>query len=201
MTPTDTDDALTPSPIDDTATRPAPVPETPATDAPVAVHKRDANFWMAVGAVPLIVVILVVVAFVGGMGPFATTPTTWSAVFLTDNEVFFGHIKSTTPDNIDLVNVYYVQSSQGTGTGATAQSTQLAVLGLVGTQIQCPTDELIVNRTAVLDVQKLQPQSFVVSRLETLSKTAQNCFQPAAATATPAAPATSPTPAAATSSP
>jgi hypothetical protein len=183
---------------------PIPSEATGGTESSHVAAKRGGNKWLAPGLIVLIVVGLMAGTLVGGVGPFAKTPTAWSGVFLTDNEVFFGHVKSTTADDIDLVNVYYVQSSQGGQTGTDQQSpTQLAVLGLVGNQIQCPQDELIINRHAVLDVQELQSKSFVVQRLETLSKNPQTCFQPAApsaaaspgaspAAAAPAAPAATP---------
>jgi hypothetical protein len=143
---------------------------------------------LAVIGVVVVVVIVVLASWVGGVGPFGqSTSSNWSAVFLTDSEVFFGHVKSINNDQIDLVNVYYLQRSQAnTQTGQAAAPTQLAILGIVANQIQCPKDEVLINRQAVLNIQTLQPSSYVVSRLNTLVTQQQKCFTPTSSSATPA---------------
>ena len=151
--------------------------------------------------------VLLIVLIIGGLaiakvGPFATR-TVWSAVFLGDNEVFFGHLKDVSSTEIDLTNVYYLQKSTpaASGTSTTQPPASLSITGLVANQIQCPTDFLRLNRNAVLYWQDLQDSSYVVTQLNQLVGKAQTCFTPPAATATPvpglptatAAPAT-PTP-------
>lgn len=147
---------------------------------------------LGVIAVVVIVVIVFLAMWIGGTGPFGqSVSSSWSAVFLTDSEVFFGHVKSINNDQVDLVNVYYLQRSQATQTsGSQAASTQIAILGLVQNQIQCPTDEVVINRQSVLNIQTLQSSSFVVSKLSQLVKQPQKCYSPTAATPAPAATAT-----------
>ena len=173
----------------------------PTTDKGVMAWFSNASrATLAVIGVVVVVVVVVLASWVGGVGPFGqSTSSNWSAVFLTDSEVFFGHVKSMNNDQIDLVNVYYLQRSQAnTQTGQAAAPTQLAILGLVANQIQCPKDEVIINRQAVLNIQTLQPSSYVVSRLNGLVGQQQKCFAPTSSSATPA-PATSGTPAPAAS--
>ena len=137
-------------------------------------------------------VVLIVLVAIGAMwfekiGPF--TVKTWSAVFMTDSEVFFGHIQDINSDSIDLTNVFYLQkTSTGTGTGSSTTSTasQLSVAGLVANQIQCPTDEIRLDRRNILYWQTLQDSSYVVQTLNKLVTNPQPCFSPsAAATPTP----------------
>jgi len=160
---------------------------TEATGSPVPSAKRNMVIWWIAGVVILVIIVVVGATAIAGAGPFQRTSSDWTAVFLSDNEVYFGHVKYETNDDIDLVNVAYLQKSTSTAasTTTTAPST-LSILGLVGNQIQCPTDEVLINRHNVINVQVLQSTSFVVTRLQTLSQTAQKCFQPSSATPAPA---------------
>jgi hypothetical protein len=136
-----------------------------------------------------IIIVLVVVwgAWMQHVGPF--TVNTWSAVFLSDSEVFFGHVQNVSSDTINMTNVFYLTktSSGATSTQAQGQAQQLSLTGLVANQIQCPTDQININRSVVLYIQDLQAGSYVVQQLARLTATAQTCFTPPAATATPAA--------------
>jgi hypothetical protein len=168
--------------------------ESTSNGGVLAWFSNASRATLAVIGVVVVVVVLVLASWIGGFGPFGqSVSSSWSAVFLTDSEVFFGHVKSIDNDQIDLVNVYYLQRSQAnTQTGSNqAAPTQLAILGLVANQIQCPKDEIIINRHSVLNIQTLQSSSYVVSRLNTLVHQAQKCFQPSSSSSTPA-PATSP---------
>ena len=98
----------------------------------------------------------------------------WSAVFLNDNEIFFGHIKSVNAQELDLVNVFYIQKTPA----SSGSPTQLSINRLVSSQIQCPTDEIIVSHHAMLYHQDLQNASFVASRLDALSQAPSTCFYP-----------------------
>ena len=122
----------------------------------------------------------------GQFGPFGykSNPNTWTAVLLSGNDVFFGHVKQLTADRIEMTNVYYVQKPTGQ-----AQNTQaLSIVSLVANQIQCPKDDITINRADVAYWEDLQDGSYVVQRLNQLVQTTQACYQPPAATP-PAAPA------------
>jgi hypothetical protein len=164
--------------------------EPTSNESVMAWFSKASSATLGVIAVVVIVVIVFLAMWIGGTGPFGQSVSgSWSAVFLTDSEVFFGHVKSVNNDQVDLVNVYYLQRSQATQTNTSSSTapTQLAILGLVANQIQCPTDEIVINRQSVLNIQTLQSSSFVVSKLNQLVKQSQKCFAATAATATPAA--------------
>jgi hypothetical protein len=111
----------------------------------------------------------------------------WAAVFLGDNEVFFGHVKNVNGTQLELTTVYYLQKTTSpAGQNNTTTASQLSLAGLVGNQIQCPTDDLVINRNAVLYYQELQNESYVVQKLGDLIKgDKQKCVQPSAASASP----------------
>jgi hypothetical protein len=143
-------------------------------------------------------VVLIALVAIGAMwfekiGPF--TVKTWSAVFMTDSEVFFGHVQSVGSDVIDVTNVFYLQkTSTGNTTGSSTTSTasQLSVAGLVANQIQCPTDEVRLDRHNILYWQTLQDASYVVQTLNKLVTNPQPCFSPSAAPAASAPAASAP---------
>jgi len=151
--------------------------------ATYASGRKQSPWIIAVIAVVLIVVIEFAVAAIFSIGQFAPkASTTWSAVFLNDNEIFFGHIKTSDSHQLELTNVYYLQRTQPPqGTQAPAQ---LSINSLVTSQIQCPQDDITLDRVNILYTQDLQNSSFVVNTLNTLIKQPQKCFAPSA-TATP----------------
>src|SRR6185437_4461699 len=96
-----------------------------------------------------------------GDGRFASKQP-WAAVFVNNNQIFFGHVKSSTSDQVDLENVYYLQAqTPPSGTQTTGSAPSLTINSLVGAQIQCPKDEVVINRSDILYTQELQDTSFV----------------------------------------
>ena len=149
--------------------------------------QRRSLLGPVVGAI-IIVLIVLWGAWMEHLGPF--TVNTWSAVFLGDSEVFFGHIQSVSSDTIDMTNVFYLTKTTASTTSST-QAQQLSLTGLVANQIQCPTDEIHIDRSVVLYIQDLQPGSYVVQQLQKLTATPQTCFTPpASGAAQPTAAAT-----------
>ena len=155
---------------------------------------------IAIGVV-VILVALLLVAGLAKLGPFSSSTSkqsAWTAVFLTDNEVFFGHITVNDNEHMVLQNVYYLQKP---ASGQAASNTPASINSLVTNQLQCPTDEINIKASNILYWETLQSSSYVVSRLSQIQSTQNNsqCPQPqASSAATPApsaAPPTAPTPA------
>jgi hypothetical protein len=180
---------------------PGPQPTQPPVPRPQLTGGADHTrlYQRIIAALGVVIVgLLIAVAAVGGAGPFAKSApavsTRWSAVLLSDGEIFFGHVKSATLDHIELVNVYYVQKPPSTTTTGTTPSAQspISIVGLVSNQLQCPLDDITINRSLVLYWEDLQNNSYVAQKLNQQSQTPQSCFQPP--TPTPPLPRVSPTP-------
>ena len=161
---------------------------------PVSSTSPSRSPWL----IAVLVIVLIVIVEVAGMAVLGvgwfTKKATWSAVFLNDNEIFFGHVQSSDNHQIDLTNVFYLQRTQppqGTQTGGSSAPAQLSINSLVSSQIQCPKNEIVLDKANVLYTQDLQDSSFVVTRLNTLSTQTQNCFQPSPASSSSGAPASS----------
>lgn len=84
-------------------------------------------------------------------------PTAYQAVFLTNDQIYFGHLKNTSPDYLMLSDVYYVKVNES-GAG------QLTKLG-VGEPHQ-PKDEMIINQDQVLFWENLKSDSPVVKIIQ-----------------------------------
>lgn len=144
--------------------------------------------WLAASLVVAVAAAAIVLAFFA-WGPLSGTSNAWTAVFLTDNEIFFGHLKTNTNDRVELTNVFYLQRQTGSGTGTNAN---FAIAGLVGNQIQCPKDDLTINHSGVLYMETLQNSSYVVSLLNYAVKTPESCFTPPVSSAAPGTSAPTP---------
>jgi len=75
------------------------------------------------------------------------------AVFLTNGQVYFGHVKTINKQYIDLQNIYYLNVNQqvqpnqtGNANSAANQSVSLVKLGC---ELHGPTDEMVINRDQV----------------------------------------------------
>jgi hypothetical protein len=166
----------------------------PPIQTPPPRSRQEADFGgtppyrLIVSAMGVVIVGLVIALLVvGGVGPFAkstpaaTISTKWSAVVLSDGEIFFGHIKDLTSDHIELVNVFYVEkpaTSSTTGGSTSTSQAPTKIVGFVANQLQCPEDDITINRSLVLYYENLQASSYVTQQLNQDSQTPETCYQP-----------------------
>ncbi len=91
-----------------------------------------------------------------GKKVFTPTPPDWYAVSLTNGQVYFGQLKSVTPETITLKKTYFLQTLPD----------QQQVYNLVRRSTRdtlMPTDDvLFINRAVVLFWEKLTPDSEIV---------------------------------------
>ncbi len=88
-------------------------------------------------------------------------PTLYQAVFLTNDQIYFGHLKDIDSDYLILSDVYYVKvNEEGDG--------QIIKLGLI--EPHSPQDKMIINQDHVLYWENLKRSSQVV---ETINKLKQ----------------------------
>ncbi|HEY4474740.1 MAG: hypothetical protein A2651_03365 [Candidatus Yanofskybacteria bacterium RIFCSPHIGHO2_01_FULL_42_12] len=127
--------------------------------------------------VPIVTVGLVVVGFVVGVigSSFLTNwlkydsydrskfidSDTYQAVFLTNDQIYFGRLKNISSDYLILSDVYYVKINES-GAG------QLVKLG-VG-EPHGPKDEMIVNQDQVLFWENMRLDSQVVKTIQSIQQ-------------------------------
>lgn len=83
--------------------------------------------------------------------------STYQALFLTNNQVYFGHLKNINSDYLILSDVYYAKVSEG-GAG------QLVKLGAI--EPHKPKDKMIINQDQLLFWENLNYDSPVVNTIK-----------------------------------
>ena len=121
--------------------------------------------------------IYVIVSSTGLSGLFsnrAGLTEKWQAVFLSNNQVYFGQVIKVNNDFVVLRNIYYLQvvnqplqrSQEGTQpTTGTQETEQRLTLIKLGNEIHGPKDEMILNRDHVVLFEDLKNDSQVVKAI------------------------------------
>ncbi len=95
----------------------------------------------------------------------------YQAVFLTNNQVYFGRLSNQSSKFANLRDVYYLQITQAqnlqTGAGATSPNINLVKLG---GELHGPTDKMEINRDHILFVETLKGDSRVVTAIAEYKK-------------------------------
>jgi hypothetical protein len=101
------------------------------------------------------------------------TSRTYTAVFLTNGQVYFGHIKDLDEKTVDLTDVFYLQTTNDL-TAAKDKNGQANVqLSLVklGEELHGPKDAMSINRQQVLFWEELQESGKVVQAINAYHST------------------------------
>lgn len=91
------------------------------------------------------------------------SPEDYYAVFLDNNQVYFGKMTNKSTNEIKLANVYYLQSNTEASTDLGNQHFTLIKLGQ---ELHGPTDEMMINTEHVVFFEKLRSNSKVVESIK-----------------------------------
>ena len=96
-----------------------------------------------------------------------TSGFAWRAVFLSNNQVYFGHFWNVPfAGTITLHNVYYLQVTQpGQQLSGQQDQSQLKLIKL-GNEIHGPTDEMVIPMSQVLFWETLRSDSAIVKTIQ-----------------------------------
>lgn len=94
----------------------------------------------------------------------------YSAVFLTNGQVYFGKIFSNDKDLIVLKQVYYLQSQSGNPQGGDSSIGSQFTLIKMGQEIHGPEDELFINKNQVMFYENLRDDSRIVQSITQTQK-------------------------------
>ena len=95
----------------------------------------------------------------------------WNAVFMTNGQVYFGHLKNMDGQFSALTDVYYLQVDQqkdlqpDKNSNSTAEQPKLSLIKL-GNELHGPRDEMKINRDQILFVEEMKSDSKVVSAID-----------------------------------
>jgi hypothetical protein len=119
-----------------------------------------------------IVVAVILIAFLsrnylGGIFG-ANKDESYSAVFLSNGQVYFGKITANNEREIVLSNVFYLQINDKAAQANSADTLSQTSFNLIklGQELHGPTDELFVNRSQVVFYENLRADSKVVESIK-----------------------------------
>ena len=163
-------------------------PGTPLSSASatgkVSRSSRGSSKWWRLGSIGLLFgIVILVIALLGLL--YLGTPTQgkfvktnqYQAVFLTNGQVYFGHIKDINSNFINLENIYYLQSSApattSTSTTTTTPANNNVTLIKLGCELHAPYDQMIINVSQVSFWENIQPSGQVgkgIAQLKTCTQ-------------------------------
>ena len=132
-------------------------------------------------ATTLTVVVLVVVVLLGWymMAPSLKVGGAYQAVFLSNNQVYFGKAVCMGRDYVKLTDVYYLllqkplQNQQKDEAGNPVTPQPQFTLRKLGNEIHGPMDEMVINRDNILFIEGLKDDSKVVKAIADYKKQPQ----------------------------
>lgn len=94
----------------------------------------------------------------------------YSAVFLTNGQVYFGKMSNVTSDEVDITDIFYLQVNQQQGlqpSNNSAANNAAPDISLVklGNELHGPNDKMRINRSQVLFTESLKSDSKVVKAI------------------------------------
>ena len=93
----------------------------------------------------------------------AVTSGDYQAVFLTNNQVYFGKLAEQDRANVTLTDIFYLQVTQPL---QPSQPNPNVTLVKLGNELHGPMDWMKINRDHILFIENLRPDSQVVKGIE-----------------------------------
>jgi hypothetical protein len=121
--------------------------------------------WM-LGAVVLVLLILGML--LKGLGVInasqAVNGKEYQALFLTNNQVYFGHLSTMASGDVKLTDIYYLQVQQAS-TDPKATTPQSISLAKLGSELHGPEDSMYVSKAQVLFWENLKNDGKVATAI------------------------------------
>lgn len=132
--------------------------------------------------IALVTVILLTAGFVAAkfvpalQGEYGRVDTSkYQAVFLTNDQVYFGKIKAINDDVVVITDIYYLQKGSDQAadakqdTAAPAQQSNMS-LAKLGNELHAPVDQMQINKDQVLFWENLKADGKVAQAIESYKK-------------------------------
>ncbi|MEK7612133.1 MAG: hypothetical protein AAB407_02215 [Patescibacteria group bacterium] len=123
--------------------------------------RKGGMIWLVI----LLIVAIGVVLWLTGNLPLALGNSSYQAVFLTNDQVYFGTLTNANGQFPRLSNVFYLQVTQTLqpiGSGQPGTNLNLVKLG---GELHGPVDEMAINRDQILFFEDLKDDSQVVTAI------------------------------------
>lgn len=112
-----------------------------------------------------IILIIALWIFIYKMKTIESNDKAWQAVFLTNGQVYFGHLSDLNEKYIKLADIYYLQVQKALQPKPEKEESKLSLIKL-GNELHGPTDQMNINRDQVLFYEELKSDSKVVKAIE-----------------------------------
>ncbi len=127
-------------------------------------NTKKSNKWVWV--LILVAVIVVVFLLATDRISLGVNSDTYQAVFLTNNQVYFGKLNNKNSQFPVLKDVYYLQITQALQPKSqNAAATNINLVKLGG-EIHAPQDAMSINRDQIVFIEDLKPDSQVVTAIK-----------------------------------
>lgn len=149
-------------------------PEQKFFERPRRKGRQQARIMAIFGAAIIVVLGVIILGvklifFSGGDGA-GTNGSPYSAVFLTNGQVYFGRLTDKNSDYPKLTDIYYLRLNQSLHQQREEEKTALAnselALIKLGTELHGPLDEMLINQEQILFIEVLRGDSKVVKAIE-----------------------------------
>lgn len=110
-----------------------------------------------------VAVLVVALAFVLYTNNFADQHRGYTAVFLTNNQVYFGKLVSQNSFQIKLTDVFYLNDSKSLS--STNPSADIALIKM-GKELHAPTDSISLSRSQIISIQTMESTSKIADAIE-----------------------------------
>ncbi len=126
--------------------------------------------WLPVLYLLIVAAIVYAIISTKGFGLLnKTNSSDWQAVFLSNGQVYFGHLSNQGDQFATLTNIYYLQVDQQSAlqNGASSTPTTQPKLTLIklGNELHGPQDEMTINRDHILFIENMKSDSKVVTAI------------------------------------
>lgn len=133
----------------------------------LASCKDPRYMWSVLGVILIFMALWWLLGSFGfvSSGDFPVTfRTKWQAVFLANNQVYFGHVQNYNRKYLRLKDVYYLQVAQPLQQGQ--ESAPNLNLVKLGRELHGPEDSMFIPKDKVLFWENMKPDSQVVKSIE-----------------------------------
>ena len=105
-----------------------------------------------------------VIGVVPASGFPAVSRTDWQSVFLTNDQVYFGHLKNYNRDYVVLKNIFYLRVAEPLQQGSPPQSPAINLVKLGG-ELHGPQDIMYIPKDKIMFWENLKTDSQVVQAI------------------------------------
>lgn len=155
---------------------PAPAPEHEKHHSSPRSHhggENKLNKWIqwagGAGVIVVAVLLAAIIALLLNYKPASeaelVNPDKLQAVFLTNDQVYFGDITALNSRYMVLANVYYLQSGAGTNTNTNASASNVSLVKL-GCELHKPQDAMVISRDQINFWENLQDDGQVAKAVK-----------------------------------